>query len=702
MSIKVYAELEVALHRGQADAYRVEVRFSDPRSEAEIPPRRGLAPLDVEALLPLHNDPDAYGRRLTEMLFHDAGLRSLYQQARAATQSADLFLRLRLLVGPSAPELAALRWELLRDPESNAALATSEKTLLSRFMVSHDWRPVRLQRKSELTALVAVAAPSNLGKYGLSEVDLEGEVGRVRESLKGIHLTVAGRDQPLTPELLVKRLRAGVDILYLACHGALSRKTREPILYLQKDGGEVAVARGGDLARRISELPQPPRLVVLASCESAGTEAGTTADEEPAAQSSLAPLLAEAGVPAVLAMQGKISMETVELAMPVFFEELLVDGQIDRALALARGRVRARADSWMPALYLRLKSGRIWYEPRFAGAGDEFKKWRSICSSVRQGTFVPILGPVLDERVRGTRGGLAERLADKHDFPLAPHQRSDLAKVAQFLTVRESRSFARTEILEELRGLILERRPELEDGNLKTLFKNLMRLRYGSESDPFRILANLGGSVYINAGSDPLLPLALAEAGARPRPLFSTWRKTRDSHPQEPRYEGTPDPGSPIVYYPFGFLARPDTLVLTEDDYVDYLIATADYKLMPRVVRGTLVESSLLFLGFSLDDWSFRVLYRLIMALEGSAELADFTHVGVQVDPSEANLGDARQAREYLQAYFGAGRDAPPIDVYWGTAADFLNELRRQLAENAGEPAPVVEDEDDEDDWVSF
>ncbi len=710
--MKVYAELEVALHRGRTDAYQVEVRFSDPRSEAEIPPQRGLAPFDAEVLLSLQNDPEAYGKRLAEMLFNDAGVRSLYLQARTVAQAADLFLRLRLLVGPSASQLMALRWEQLRDPESNAPLATSEKTLLSRFMVSQDWRPVRLRTKSELAALIAVAAPSNLGKYGLADVDSGGEVGRARESLKGIRVTVAGEDEPLTPKLLVERLRAGVDVLYLVCHGALSRKTREPILYLQKAGGEVGIARGVDLAQRISEMTQPPRLVVLASCESAsirppsggpgGTESGPTAGEEPAAQSSLAPLLAEAGVPAVRAMQGKISMETVKQAMPVFFRELLDDGQIDRAMAVARGAVRDRADSWMPALYLRLKSGRIWYEPGFAGTGDEFKKWRSICSSVRQGTFVPILGPVLDDRVRGARGALAERLADKHDFPLAPHQRTNIAKVTQFLTVRESRRFARTELLEELRSQIVGRHPELENGNLKTLFKNLMRRRYKKETDPFRILANLGGSVYINASSDPLLPLALTEAGARPKPLFSTWRKTKDSHPQEPEYEGTPSAENPVVYYPFGFIAKPDTLVLTEDDYFDYLIAAADYKLIPRVVRGTLVDSSLLFLGFSLDDWSFRVLYRLIMALDGSAQLSEFTHVGVQVDPAETDLGDVEQARDYLQAYFGAGRDAPPIDVYWGSAADFLNELREQLEKSAGEPAPVIDDEDDEDDWVSF
>lgn len=702
---RAYAELEVVLHRGSSDSYQVELRFANPLSEAEIPPERGLASLDPADLLAHQNDPKAYGEHLAEKLFQDDAVRSLYARARTAVETAELHLRLRLLVGPSAPELQALRWELLRDPLSKALLATSEKTLLSRFMVSRDWRPVRLQPRTELSALVAVAAPSNLEKFGLAEVDLAGEVGRAREGLQGIRVAVAGEDQPLTLELLAERLRAGVDVLYLVCHGALHRKTLEPVLYLQKDDGTVGGTRGADLAQRISELPQPPRLVVLASCESAGTEPGTTAGDRPAAQSSLAPLLAEAGVPAIVAMQGKITMETVKRAMPVFFKELLVDGQIDRAMAVARGTVRERDDNWMPALYLRLKGGRIWYEPGFAGEEDQFKKWKSITGSIRQGTFVPIVGPDIVERACGSARELAESLAEAHGFPLAPHHRKELAVVAQYLSVHESRKLARDEVLKGLRAQILERNPGLDadGGDLKTLFKAVVHHRYQDETDPFRILARLGGSVYVNANADPMLPLALAEAGARPKLLFCDWRKTKDNHPREPAYEGSPIPEEPIVYYAFGFLAKDESLVLTEDDYVDYLIAAADYKLIPRVVRGTLVKSSLLFLGFSPDDWAFRVLFRLIMSLDGSAQLGDYAHVGVQIDPAEHELADVERTREYLQEYFSSGRDAPRVDVYWGTAVDFLNELRQQLERTADEePAAVLAGNEDEDDWVGL
>ena len=72
--------------------------------------------------------------------------------------------------------------------------------------------------------------------------------------------------------------------------------------------------------------------------------------------------------------------------MRVFFRELRRDGQIDPAMAVARGEVRDRSDAWMPTLFSRLKSGRIWYEPGFVG-GDEFEKWVTICAQVDKGSL---------------------------------------------------------------------------------------------------------------------------------------------------------------------------------------------------------------------------------------------------------------------------------------------------------------------------
>lgn len=53
-----------------------------------------------------------------------------------------------------------MRWELLGHPSTGVTLGTSETTLLSRWMSSDDWRPVRLRAKAVVRALAAVSAPT--------------------------------------------------------------------------------------------------------------------------------------------------------------------------------------------------------------------------------------------------------------------------------------------------------------------------------------------------------------------------------------------------------------------------------------------------------------------------------------------------------------------------------------------------------------
>jgi CHAT domain/SIR2-like domain len=682
----VYPELEIGFHRLAAD-YQVELRFSDPASEAEVPPEKGPAALDLAALLGLQQDARAYGEALAAQVFAEQRVRGLYDRVKTAVEASGRFLRLRLLVGPSAPELNGLHWELLRDPETLAPLATSEKTLFSRFLISRDWRPVKLRPKSDLRAIIAVAAPADLARYQLAAVDRDGEIARAQEALGAIRCTVLGREEPLTLERLAARLRAEgekVDVLYLVCHGMLARG-QAPYLFLQDEEGNVARVEGAALAERIGELPEPPRLAVLASCESGGTADGST-------QAALAPHLAEAGVPAVVAMQGQVSMETVKTLVPVFFSELGKDGQIDRALSVARGTVRDRPDAWMPALYLRLKSGRIWYEPGFAGETGDFAKWKSICRRVRQGRFIPILGPDTGEVVTGSIEELAGRLADAEKVPLENHERTDLAKVAQYLSIDQDREYAQSKVVRQLRAQILERNSGLvdetpKDRPLPEILDALVAASFGPHGDvtsPYRVLAELPGRIYVNASAETLLFKSLQAAGKQPTLLACNWRPTGENHPSEPRFEGTPSAEKPVVYHVFGIFPQPNSLVLTEDDFFDYLIATSAYKLIPTAVRGSLTNSSLLFLGFPLAGWTFRVLFRLIMTLEGCSKLNQFSHVGVQVDPEAHSQADVERARKYLESYFGADRSAgraePQIDIYWGSAADFLKELHAQLA----------------------
>ncbi len=693
--MKEYADLELGLHRRESGSYAVELRFSHSQSDADIRLTQdgpALVQFDTTALRDLALDPEAYGRALGASLFADQAVRVGFAQARSSTQSLEVPLRLRLLIGPSAPELHSLRWETLRDPQDGTLLFTGEDILFSRYLSSGDWRPVKLRPRANLRALVVIANPSGLEKYQpdgqpLAAVDVAGEAERARAGMGGIPVNVlasGGTDVPTlggaTLNNIAAQLRDGYDILYLVCHGALIKG--EPRLWLEDEAGNVAVTAGSDLVIRLKELQQRPRLVVLASCQSAGTgEEPHTSDH--GALAALGPRLAEAGIPAVLAMQGSVLMKTVAAFMPVFFAELLRDGQIDRALAVARGAVRGQPDYWMPVLFMRLKRGCIWYVPGFGDERQGFEKWPALIRSIRQGRCTPFLGTHMTESMLGSSRDIAVSWAETYQFPMAPHAREDLPQVAQYLAVNQDARFPRDELIEYLRREILERYSddlpaEMHDASLTDLFGVLgERSRRQNPADPYKVLADLPFSIYVSTNGSDLLEQALIATGKAPVIELCRWNEDVEQLPSvyddEPDYR--PDAQRPLVFHLFGRFEEPSSLVLTEDDYFDFLIGITSKKdLIPGAVRRALADTALLFLGFRMDDWNFRVLFRSLMSQEGRGRRSRYAHIAAQIDPEEGRVMEPERARRYLESYF---QDAD-ISIYWGSAEDFVKELMHQ------------------------
>jgi hypothetical protein len=272
-----------------------------------------------------------------------------------------------LLIGPSAPELHSINWEALRHPQTGSPLCTDENILFSRYLSSLDWRPVHLRPKGDLKALVVVANPNNLSEYqNLAPIDVDGESARAQANLGSIRVTTLPRSSSdtapggrVTVNNLMTRLRdENPDILYLVGHGALTRD--EPKLWLEDDDGKAAVTSGSELATWLRELSQRPLLVVLASCQSA---AHPTYGQ---ALSALGPRLAEAGIPAVIAMQSNVSLETIAEFMPVFCRAAK-DGR-STALVVAQGAPAPGYWIWLihaPQIRAHLVRSQLWRGPAF-------------------------------------------------------------------------------------------------------------------------------------------------------------------------------------------------------------------------------------------------------------------------------------------------------------------------------------------------
>lgn len=125
------------------------------------------------------------------------------------------------------------------------------------------------------------------------------------------------------------------------------------------------------------------------------------------------------------------------------------------------------------------------------------------------------------------------------------------------------------------------------------------------------------------------------------------------------------------------------SLVLTEGDYLDFLIRLSrDQSLLPPPIRTALAGTSLLFVGYSLTDWNFRVLFRGLVGSLGAS--LGYTSIAVQLPPNLSQI-DMERARGYLNKYFDQLQQIR-VSIYWGDVREFALELRQRWEKfrNAG------------------
>ncbi|MFN2196807.1 MAG: CHAT domain-containing protein [Anaerolineales bacterium] len=695
-----YTELEIKISHGDSTSYLIELRYNDPDEQEIRPPEGCEAWLDAADLSAHRLDIEGYGQILSQFIFGDPKTRLYFNQALQAAGSKQV--RLRLFVDRSAPELHNVRWETLRHPENDRFLAKNENILFSRLLASLNWEQLQLRPKGQLRSLVAVANPLDLetGKYevdgqALAPVDTAGEIERARAGLaQTLVATLASTPEApgqVTLNNLVDQLREGCDILYLVCHGALSsRENVGTYLLLENSDGTADLCSGRDFVERLANLPAElrPRLVVLISCQSAG-QGEMRASDTQGALAAVGPRLAQAGIPAVLAMQGNVSMTTIEQFVPAFFSRLFEDGQLDQALAAARGVIGDRSDWWMPVLFMRLRAGALWYQPGFSEDTDETERWESLKSTIWEQRCTVIVGPGLNESFLGSQAEIARRWAEKHGYPLSETDIDEMPRIAQYVSINKDTNFLRTAYREAIQFEILRRYPELVDEQMKTdrvwstkslekVLHELTRQVWNPEKpEAYQLLARLRLPIYITANTTDFLSEALREAGLNPQVRLCPWNNLI---PEEKfLYEGEePTPEEPLVYHLFGHISEEDSLVLSEDEFFDYLIGvTLNRKWIPSVVRAAMTNAALLFLGFRMDDWQLRVFFRMIMAQEGKERLEKFksSHAAAQIVPGEGHIRDMQRARQYLEKFFNQEK----ISVYWGSSEEFLAELVRDL-----------------------
>ncbi len=197
-----------------------------------------------------------------------------------------------------------------------------------------------------------------------------------------------------------------------------------------------------------------------------------------------------------------------------------------------------------------------------------------------------------------------------------------------------------------------------------------------------KVLASCDLPLYVTTNYDDFMFQCLEQTpGRAPRREISPWYVTdpRDrpaSSLSDRQYQ--PSEREPLVFHLHGHYTVPRSLVLTEDDNIEYLVREAadarrrDLQVLPDYVRGRLRDTSLLFLGYGLQDWTFHVLFRRL--LSGSPQRRN--HISVQLNPGSST---PVQACKYLEKYLSSQR----IWIFWGTTEEFMKKLVRGLNRGA-------------------
>jgi len=293
------------------------------------------------------------------------------------------------------------------------------------------------------------------------------------------------------------------------------------------------------------------------------------------------------------------------------------------------------------------------------GTGLTDAEWDRLIDQLQHGDCTPFLGAGACGKSLPTGIQLSRHLAEKYDYLFA--DRDDLARVTQFMTVRfRDAIYAKTLLRRELDELAGEA-PDFDD-----------------PLEPHAILAEFPISVFITTNYDNFLMRALKHAGKRPQHAICPWNGgiDRDNGPFASAEGWSPKPETPLVYHLHGVLDRPESIAVTEDDYVEFVTSLArDRAILPPSIQAALTTKPLLFIGYGLRDSTFRIMFNAL--LSAVPEINRRSHVSVQLRPGDDGVDkDVEQlTMEYLTDFYRKWR----ISIYWGTLSEFMMELRQRM-----------------------
>jgi len=297
------------------------------------------------------------------------------------------------------------------------------------------------------------------------------------------------------------------------------------------------------------------------------------------------------------------------------------------------------------------------------------------------------------DEVRTFDQQLTKKWAEKIEYPMSDSH--NLARVAQYRQVVSG--FPEGARKEYIRFLV-DRLLEINEGD--TEYKDIVAtIRKRSQGllfsevvqqldyprfqegvpDPLRLLARLPLPIYLTTSYSNFLERALIAEDKSPRTQLCFCRvgKSHVRPEQLPDRDFKPTATNPAVVHIYGLEDYSNTLILSEDDFTNFLmnaveeINSQDY--FPSYLRGALPQSSLILLGYHMQDWDFRTLFRFGSRVRKIEAVDDeiTPSIAIQFKPSLGKKEIEAKSLQYLEKYF-AKRN---FRVKWIGAEEFVYEL---------------------------
>lgn len=273
------------------------------------------------------------------------------------------------------------------------------------------------------------------------------------------------------------------------------------------------------------------------------------------------------------------------------------------------------------------------------------RHWSSLVGALRHGQCILILGPEIPVSVSST------------DANVTPHGNASFAEVLRCELARELEDDSRR-VCGSTLAAVAQQYEDTEGfgpSSLRATAERVFGSRTYYPSPVHHKLASLPFSLILTTCQDSLLIEALKNPAGK-TPLKQRYHLRGDKR-DNPEFVLPNSPNSPVIFHMFGDAEEPSSLVLSENDVLDFLIAVVSERPpLPNSLLRALkrVGQSFLFVGFGIKYWDLRILSKVLLrALElnrsGPAIAAEPLRDLLQSDLEETILFYQRGTRVELE-----------------------------------------------------